>query len=105
MRTQKQIDASRSNGARSRGPVTERGKKFSARNSVRHGLLASTVVLQSESQERFLDLLKDFMDEFQPATAAQVTLIETMTVARWRQLRIWSSQKNAIDLDMSLQDP
>ena len=28
-----------------------------------------------------------------------------MTVARWRQLRIWGAQKTAIDRDMALQDP
>src|SRR6266446_1209579 len=97
MRSQKQNEASRINGARSRGPVSEQGKQNSARNAVRHGLLAGTVVLKEESHQRFLDLLKDFMYEFQPTTATQVTLIETMTVARWRQIRVWSAQKNAID--------
>jgi len=28
-----------------------------------------------------------------------------MTVARWRQLRIWGAQKTAMDRDMALQDP
>jgi hypothetical protein len=102
----KQIQASRNNGARSRGPLTEEGKRNSARNSLRHGLLARTVVLEEESSsERFLDLLAGNMDEYQPSAASQVSLVETMTVARWRQLRVWGAQKTAMDRDMSMQDP
>ena len=103
MRSQKQIAASRANGARSRGPVTEPGKRNSARNSVRHGLLAETVVLEAESEERFLDLVNEYMDEFQPSTPTQVALVETMAVARWRQWRVWEAQKTAMDRDMAMQ--
>jgi hypothetical protein len=103
--TPKQIQASRTNGARSRGPITENGKQNSARNSTRHGLLAHTVVLEEEATDRFLDLLVAYMDEHQPATASQVSLVETMAVSRWRQLRIWGAQKTAMDRDMALQDP
>src|ERR1035438_10434004 len=103
--TPKQIQAARTNGARSKGPVTDAGKKNSARNSTRHGLLAETVVLEEESTERFLDLLAELMDEHQPSTATQVCLVETMAVARWRQLRVWGAQKTAMDRDMALQDP
>jgi outer membrane protein len=43
MRTARQIEASRLNGARSRGPVTAAGKRKSSRNSRSHGLYAKTV--------------------------------------------------------------
>src|SRR5580698_5412731 len=97
--TPKQIEASRKNGARSRGPITEAGKQNSARNSTRHGLLAQTVVLDEESADRFLDLLTGYMDEHKPSTATQVSLVETMAAARWRQLRVWGAQKTSIDRD------
>lgn len=43
MRTARQREASRINGARSRGPVTSIGKQKSSRNSRRHGLYAKDI--------------------------------------------------------------
>jgi len=105
MPSEKQIQAARANGARSKGPATEQGKLNSSRNSVRHGLLARTVVLEEESAERFLELLAALTEEYQPASTTQVMLVETMAVARWRQLRVWGVQKAAMDRDIALQDP
>jgi hypothetical protein len=105
MPTQKQIAASRANGARSKGPVTEIGKLHSSRNSARHGLLARTVVLEEECVERFHELIAVLTDEYQPRTSTELTLVETMAVARWRQLRIWGMQKTALDRGMALQNP
>ncbi len=105
MPSEKQIQTSRANGARSKGPITEQGKLNASRNSIRHGLLARTVVLEEESAERFLELLAAFTEEYQPASTTQVMLVETMAVARWRQLRVWGVQKAAMDRDIALQDP
>lgn len=96
MSTTKQIAAARANGDPSKGPVSAHGKRSSSRNSLRHGLLARTVVLEEESTHRFRELLHALMDEFQPASATQIMLVETMAVARWRQLRIWGLQKVAL---------
>ncbi len=105
MRTPKQTAASRANGSLSKGPVSIQGKLNSSRNSLRHGLLARTVVLEEESTPRFLELLRALIEEFRPASATQLMLVETMAVARWRQLRIWGLQKVALDREIALQDP
>ncbi len=105
MRTPKQIAASRANGALSKGPVSIQGKLNSSRNSLRHGLLARTIVLEEESTDRFLELLRALIEEFHPASATQLMLVETMAVARWRQLRLWGLQKVAMDKEIALQDP
>lgn len=133
MRTPKQIAASQANGALSRpqrreddpqrdssagpdsglavlrasktAPISIQGKLNSSRNSIRHGLLARTVVLAEESTPRFLELLRALMDEFHPASATQLMLVETMAVARWRQLRLWGLQKVSLDREIASQDP
>ncbi|HEY4364663.1 MAG TPA: hypothetical protein VGN17_27105 [Bryobacteraceae bacterium] len=105
MRSPKQVEASRTNGARSQGPVTPQGKFNSAHNATTHALLSSTIVLEDEDEDRFQALLAGLIEEFQPATQAQMVLVETMAAARWRQLRVWGAQKTALDRDIALQDP
>jgi hypothetical protein len=101
MRTPKQIAASRANGARSKGPITAQGKRNSSRNSIRHGLLAETVVLEEEDTGRFFDLLNDLLGEHQPATPTETMLVETICVASWRRSRIWGMQKENFDHDIA----
>jgi hypothetical protein len=102
MRTERQIQASRANGARSRGPVTPEGKRTSAKNAITHGMLAESIVLECESQDRFLAVLQSLLDEFQPQTPFEESLIEVMAAARWRQMRLWSMEKANMEDRMRL---
>ena len=104
MNTERRIQASRANGARSRGPVTAVGKETSAQNSTRHGMLAQTAVLEGESRTRFEELLLAVTAESKPRTPAEVALVETMAVARWRQWRVWGIQKAGFDLEMAREE-
>jgi hypothetical protein len=101
MRTPKQTEASRANGAKSKGPVTPQGKINSSRNSTRHGMFADTIVLEAEDREPFLQLLVELFEEHQPRTRTEVMLVETLAAARWRQDRIWGMQKVAFDYDVA----
>jgi hypothetical protein len=92
-KTEKQKSASRANGAKSNGPVTPEGKRKSARNSFRHGLLAKAVVFEGESRKQFAALLKAFCDELQPQTSIEDLLVQKMAVNHWRQERIWGQEK------------
>ena len=104
MSSQRRIDASRVNGAKSRGPVTAEGKAISSRNRLRHGLLARSVVLDGENRTRFYRLLSELTAEFTPEGPVQNALVETMAVARWRQMRIWGMEKAGLDYQISKQD-
>ena len=60
-------EASRKNGARSRGPKTPEGKARSARNALKHGLRAQKyVVLPDEDATEFAALEAALIDELAP---------------------------------------
>jgi len=103
MRTEKQNAASRTNGAKSRGPVTPNGKYNSSQTGLHHSILARTVVLDTESKDRFFELLKSFYATYQPQTAVETVLVQKMTVAHWRLMRLWSHQKAAFALELRAQ--
>ena len=101
MATQNQIRANRANAKLSTGPKTAEGRKISAKNSTRHGILADAVVLDGESEERFKELLGDFNHQLKPRSTAESAIIETMAIARWKQMRIWGIQKAGFNLEMA----
>src|ERR1700685_2511204 len=100
MSTERQQNASRANGSKSHGPVTPEGKLASSQNAITHGMLSTTIVLKGESTDRFLWLLTALLEEFQPQTPFEESLIENMAVARWRQMRIWGMEKAAMEHEM-----
>jgi hypothetical protein len=65
-----------------------------------HGILSGTIVLKGESGERFNALLADLHAELQPQTIVEITLVENMAVARWRQMRIWGIEKANMEHQM-----
>jgi hypothetical protein len=92
--------ASRTNGAKSLGPVTEDGKQASSQNSLNHGFNSKRIVLPGESQEEFDELLASYLDEHQPETPTERTFIENMVIARWRQQRVWALETAGLANEM-----
>jgi hypothetical protein len=97
--------ASRSNGARSRGPVTPAGKTRSSKNATRHGLMAKCVVLETESREGFDTLLAGFVERFAPADGVELGLVEEMFSAFWRQRRAWAIETRIMNGAIATQPP
>ena len=99
----RRIAASRANGAFSTGPTTPEGRAAceAASKNFRHGMLAQTVVLATESRQRFEDLVEALLDEHRPGTKSERALVDNMAVARWRQMRSWSFQKNDLDREIA----
>jgi hypothetical protein len=98
MPTDKQIEASRANGARSRGPVTPQGKANSIRKS-RQAQLANSIVRDGESRGMFHNFVNTLNESLNPETAIDHLLIAKMAAAHWRQVRMWELEKRGANND------
>jgi hypothetical protein len=103
MRSEKQISASRANGALSRGPKTAEGKARSSRNATRHGLLAKVVVLEEEPDDAFQDLCQAYANRFGPLDEVETGMVEEMVVTFWRMRRAWAIENRYFDTAMASQ--
>jgi hypothetical protein len=78
-------EASRINGAKSRGPKTPEGKARSAQNALKHGLRAQKhLVLPGESPAAFEALETALLEELAPEGALQTVLARRVVAAAWR---------------------
>jgi hypothetical protein len=96
LRTDAQRAASRRNGSRSRGPVTPEGKARSVRNNFRHGMVAKVILVEGESREIFNDFITHLEATFRPESPYEITLVETMAIAKWRQMRLAGMERAAV---------
>src|SRR5580658_4739733 len=103
MSSLRRVQSSKANGALSKGPVTPEGKKRSSLNALRHGLCAKCIVLDHESRENFLILLRQHVDRFQPANEVEGGMIEEMCAAYWRQRRAWAIETALLNKHIALQ--
>jgi hypothetical protein len=81
-------EASRKNGAKSRGPNTPEGKARSAQNALKHGLRAEKhIVLPDEDAAEFAGLEAALVGELAPVGALQTVLARRVAIAAWRLAR------------------
>ena len=81
-------EASRQNGAKSRGPKTEEGRARAAQNALKHGMRAQKhLVLPEEDGAEFVALEAALIEELAPVGALQTVLARRVAVAAWRLAR------------------
>src|SRR3954452_15032514 len=86
--TRGQSAASRANGARSRGPLTDAGKARSRSNALKHGLRSAEFgLLPEEDADAWEAHLAGVRATYLPQDAVEVHLVEGIAVAQWRELR------------------
>ncbi|WP_027133252.1 hypothetical protein [Geminicoccus roseus] len=95
-RTAAQAEASRRNGARSRGPRTPEGRRRSAQNARTHGLRARSFQLAPDDAERFARLEAGIGQRFRPREPAEHDACRRLAIAFWQsqqldrlEARIW----------------
>ncbi len=103
MRSQAQIEASRRNGAKSRGPITPEGKAISSQNALRHGKTAKGVLLTSEDHAAFQKLAAAYYEKFRPADDVERDIVNEMITAQWCRRRDRSGLAALLDLEMDHQ--
>ena len=87
-RSPAQIEASRRNGARSKGPVTEEGKARASRNALKHGLTAMEhLVLEDEVPDDLEELIETVAEEVAATTEIESRLARRLAVAFWKSER------------------
>ena len=72
------------------------GRAGSARNAMKHGLTAMSILVPGESQKEFDAHLAGYIQQFKPGTSVENDLVQTMAVARWRLRRIPVIESNMV---------
>ena len=88
MRTPNQVDASRKNGKKSRGPVSREGKLKSSRNSLKHGVLALVHRPEWENPSLINDTIDSLKLAVDPRNDAEYQLIIRIATELVKQTRI-----------------
>lgn len=96
-RSDKQIAASRLNGAKSRGPISRPGKAVSSQNSIHHGLTAASPLIKGESPEAFAALLEEFHRTYQPVGLPESLCVFHLATAHWKLLRALNFEADLIN--------
>jgi hypothetical protein len=105
MSSQKRIDSSRANGAKSRGPATPEGCARSRAARLTHGLTSDLIVLEYESQKDFDAMREEYFAEYQPQTRSRFDLVDQLVITRWRLNRVLVLQSVLMENQMIRQQP
>jgi len=91
-------------GSGATGAVTPEGRAISSQNANRHGILAESIVLDSESAERFSEVLSTLQEELLPLSPIEHRYVETMALAEWRRLRLICLEKEQMTIETRRQE-
>ncbi len=92
--------ANRTNASKSTGPITENGKATASANSLRHGILSDRLFLENEDPAEFQQLQIDLQSSLAPVGAIELTLVERIAIAIWRQKRLVAAETASLNLNL-----
>lgn len=87
MTSLKQIDTNRFNALKSTGPRTEKGKRRSRSNAIRHGLTAETVVAAFENAGDYEAFEESIASDYRVGTTIERELVSRLASVLWRLRR------------------
>jgi hypothetical protein len=98
--SERKLKANRENAKRSTGPRTSRGKAYSRRNALKHGLFVrpeTDFEALREDPDEYEDLLTGLWRQYQPIGRAEEIEVERVALCCWRLKRAWRYE-NAVNL-------
>src|SRR6266700_43698 len=90
--SERKLQANRKNAKKSTGPKTPRGKAFSQRNAVKHGLFAMHIMdfdVLREDPQQYEELLQGLREQYRPIGQAEELEVERAALCWWRLKRVW----------------
>ena len=97
MATAKQIAASQSNGARSRGPTSAEGLRISSMNALKHGLRSERVAEEVESSYAVEERRRTWLAQCDAQTDMDEFLITSNVVLSFNLERVWRATAACLD--------
>lgn len=98
MASDRQVAANQRNALKSTGPKTAEGKASAAKNALKHGARAMKVIADYEDREAFVSLLTSLQETFDPRTAVEEELVQSLAMAFWRGRRLAEAERVAMDV-------
>jgi hypothetical protein len=86
------------------GPRTIEGKAISCKNSLKHGLASSQIIIPGEDPAAFEALVAAFQEDYQPETAVEAVLVHDLAKFHWLKERAIRLQQQAF-LSVEAMDP
>ncbi len=95
--SQRKLGANRRNAQHSTGPRTERGKKHSRRNALKHGIYSSVLQLKEEEKEPYKKFLLRLRRDRKPFGELEEVVVEKLASDLWRNRRVFSWEARLIE--------
>ena len=80
------------NGKKSKGPVTEEGKKRSSMNSLKHGMTAQVAMLPDEDPAAYNERMAEWIDICAPQNNAELFRVKRAVYCSWQLQRVERAQ-------------
>ena len=93
--------ANQKNAIKSTGPRTSAGKASSSANAIQHGILSRHLILPGEDREDYDALLNQLLMEQKPVGTLEMSLVERMAIALWRQRRLIAAEAAQLQLQQA----
>jgi hypothetical protein len=94
----KKLAANRRNAQRSTGPKSAKGKATSRQNALKHGILASSLLIVAalEDADEFQQLVNALIRDLAPVGALEEMLVEKIAVCCWREARALRCERGSV---------